>query len=69
MFQPGDKLRFGFKAANEVGLVGELGENDLDRDLAPDGGLVGAVHDAEPPTADSLAQFVAFEQCTAVHRR
>ena len=54
MFQPGDDLRFGFKAANEIGLIGKLGQNDLDRYLSPDPRLVGPIDLTEATCPDEF---------------
>ncbi len=61
MLQAGDQLRFGFEAADEVGVVGVPGQDDLDGDFAPDRGLEGAVDGAEAAYADALAQLVVFD--------
>ncbi len=54
-----DQLRLGLEPADERRLVDELGPDDLDRHLAPDRGLVGAVHDTEVAPPDLLAKLVS----------
>ena len=62
VFQPGNELGFCLKAADEIGLVGELGQDDFDGDFAVESRLGGAVNDAEAASADLLTQFVAANQ-------
>ena len=52
VFQAGDGLRFRFEAADEIGVVGVAGADDLDHHLTADHRLVGAVHHAESTGAD-----------------
>jgi hypothetical protein len=47
-----DELRFGLEAADKIGLVGVLGQDDLDRHFAVDDRLVGAVDRSECALAD-----------------
>ncbi len=56
-----DELCLGLEATDEGGLVDELGADDLDRHLAADRGLIGAVDDAEVAGADLLAKLVAAD--------
>ena len=53
--------RLALKVADNVGVVGIVRVDDLDRYLAPHGGLVGAVDLAKAAGADALAQFVAAD--------
>ena len=64
----GDQLRLGLEASDEVGVVGVLRSDDLDRDLTTDGGLIGAVCDPARPVADPLAQFVPTYRETRLGR-
>ena len=48
------QLRFAFKAADEVGLVGVLEQDDLDRHLAIDSLPVGAVDDTVGAFVDQI---------------
>ncbi len=59
MFQLGNQSGFALKAADEVGLVGELGQDHFDGHVAVEGGLVGAVHHAETTGSNLLAQLIA----------
>ena len=59
MLELGDQLRLGLEPAHERGLVDQLWTDDLDRDLAPDRGLVRAIDDTEVAAADLLAELVA----------
>ena len=59
MFQPGDELGFGFEAADEVGLVGVLGADDLERHLTLDQRLGGAIHNPHAALTDAFAQGIA----------
>ena len=36
MFQPGDKLRFAFKAPDKVGVISKAGQDDFDGHFATD---------------------------------
>ena len=65
MLQAGDELGFGFKAADEVGLVGILGQDDLDGHFALDQGLSGAIDHAHAAFAQALAQGVAADGASA----
>ena len=57
MLDPGDELRLGFEAADELRVVGQRRADDLDRDLAPDVRLDRPVDDAEGAFADPLEQL------------
>jgi len=65
MFQPRHQLRLGLKAANEVGVIGILRQNDLDGDFTLDQRLRGAIHCAESSCADFIVQQVAAYRTTA----
>ena len=54
-----DESRLRLEPAHERGPVDELGADHLDRDLAPDRRLVGAIHDADVAAPDLLAELVA----------
>src|SRR5262249_14600961 len=59
MLELGHHLRLCLESTDERRLVDELGPNGLDRHLAPDGGLVRAVHDTEVSSPDLLAKLVS----------
>ena len=61
VLQLGDQLRFAFEAADEVRLVGILGQDDFDRHLTVDQRLVGAVDRAVGAFAELLQQIIAFD--------
>ena len=58
MLERRDHLRFGLETTDEGRVVGEVGTDDLDRHLATDSGLVGAVRRTRRTVADLLAQLV-----------
>ncbi len=57
MFQPGHQLGLGLKAADEVGVVGILGENDLYRHLSLNHSLNSPVDSPKAPYRNPLAQL------------
>ncbi len=59
VFQPGDELRLGLEPADEVGVVGELGPDDLDGDLPAHRRLHRPMDRSERAFPDALAQLVA----------
>ncbi len=64
MLEAGDQLCLGLEAADEVGVVGELGTDHLDRHFASNGRLGGAMDRAEGAFADLLAQLIAADRRT-----
>ena len=62
MLEASDDLGHALELADEVGMVRELGMDGLDRDLAPDLRLRGAIDDAERALADRLEQPVSMER-------
>ena len=58
VLEPRDQPSLGLEAADELGLVDELGTDHLDRHLPAHRRLVGAVDDAEVALADLLPQLV-----------
>ena len=52
------------KRCTKVGIVGQLGSNHLDCDLAPDTGLRGPEHGAERALPEHVAQHVAVGSAT-----
>src|SRR5687767_1157637 len=44
MFEAGNQLRFNFKTANKIRFVGILGQNDFNRNLAPDNFLISTIN-------------------------
>ena len=63
MLERRDDLCFGLETPDEGRVVGEIGTDDLDRHLATDSGLIGAVRRTRRTGADLLAQLVT------THRR
>src|SRR5690349_12727500 len=59
VFQPRHKLRFRLEAANKIRTIGELWQNDLDRDIALDQRLVGTVNRAEASYTEEFVQLIA----------
>ena len=59
MLQPSHKLGLGLEAANEVGVVGVLGQNDFDGDLALDERLNGPIDRVITTCANTLTESVA----------
>ena len=62
VLEPGDELGLGLEPADERRVVGELGPDHLDRHLAPDDRLVGAVDRPEGAAPELLAQLVAADR-------
>ena len=58
MLERRDDLCFGLETADEGRIVGEVGTDDLDRHLATDSGLVGAVGRPRRTGTDLLPQLV-----------
>ena len=58
VLQAGDYLRFCFKAANKLRVVGVLAPDNLDRYLAPDARLDGTMDGAVGALANLLLQFI-----------
>jgi hypothetical protein len=65
VFEPRDDLRFGLKAADELGMIGILRQDNLDRDRAADAGLLCAIDCAKAAYADPLAELVALNNASA----
>src|SRR5262249_34860249 len=66
------QLRLRLEPAHERRLVDEFGPDDLDRHLASDRVLVGAIDDAEFATANLLAELVpphGAPECAGRNRR
>ena len=59
MFEPGDSLRVELEVAHERRVVGELGANHFERDLAAHCRLDGAVDDAARSLADPFDKAIA----------
>ena len=64
MLQVGDPLCLGFEATHELRLVGQLGMDDPDGHLPPDGGLHPPVHIAEGALRDLAPEHVAADPAT-----
>ena len=69
MLQRRDHLRLGLEAADEGRVVGEVGTDDLDRHLATDSGLIGAVGRARGTVADLLPQLVSTHRRPGLRHR
>ena len=54
VLESGHESCFGFKTADEVGLVRKAGQDDLDSNLAAYGRLVGAIDGPKAPGAYSV---------------
>jgi hypothetical protein len=54
MFQPGDELGLGIEAADELGIIGEPGMDNLDRDFPAYLRLERAVYGTEGPLSQQL---------------
>ena len=65
MLQAGYELCLGLEAADEVGFVGVFWQDDLDRHLAIQRGLMRPINRAKATNRDLFAQFVAFDDLTA----
>ncbi len=61
VFQLGDQLGFRLKAADEIGLVGELGLNDLYCDFPFDEMLPGKVNSAIGSFTDGLQEIISLD--------
>jgi len=66
MFQAGNELGFHLEPANEVRVIGSFRQNDFDRDLALNGGLIGPVDDAKTTGADAFAEFVTSDNAMEI---
>ena len=62
MLEIGDQLRFRLETADEVGLVGVLGQNDLDRHIPVNELLPGAVNSSVSALTEVFQQLVAFDR-------
>ena len=60
VFELGDQLGFGLEAADELGLVGVLGQDDLEGYFPVDERLPGAVDDAVGTLTDGFLDLVSF---------
>ncbi len=60
VFQLGDQLGFGFETADEIRLVGEFGQDHLDRHLAVDNWLVSAINSAIGSFTDGLQEIISL---------
>src|SRR5262249_3664803 len=65
MLQPRDKLGLCLKAADEVGVIGKLRQNDLDGDLTPYPDLLGTVYRPKTTHSDRLKQLIALDDLMA----
>ena len=65
VLQTGDQLRLRLKAADEVGVVGVLGKDDLHGHLALDEGLHGTIDSAKATFAETNAELIATDGPTA----
>jgi hypothetical protein len=61
VFQLGNNLCFGLKAADEIRLVGELGQDDLDRYIPVDEMLKGTIDSTISAFTDGFEQIVTLD--------
>jgi len=54
----GDGAGLLLEAAQAIGIVAQLGREDLDGDVAAEAGVAGAVHLAHPPGPDQVEDLV-----------
>ncbi len=66
--QPCGRAGFAAEPLLEIGVLGEVGEQHLQRDDAVDGGVVRAPHLAHAASAQQLDQPVAAERRALLHR-
>ena len=64
MLQSCDEFGLCLESAYEVGIVGKLRPDDLYRDLATDGRLIGAKGDAEAAFTNLLSQLISPDRET-----
>ena len=62
MVERGRDLRLAEEALAEALVLGELGRDDLERDLAPETLLLGTVDGAHPPSADERFDLIAGDR-------
>ena len=62
MFQPGDELRLDFETAHKIRLIGELRQDDLDRDFPAKRGLKAAVDRARRACPYPFTELVALDR-------
>ena len=61
MLEAGHGSRLRLEAAHKRRVVGVLGSDHLDRHLAPNGGLEGAIHHRDPPGGKTFPHLVATD--------
>ena len=61
MVDGGRHLRLAQEPGAGLGIVAELGRDDLERHLAPQAGLLGEVHDTHPAAADDGLDAIRTE--------
>ena len=61
VFEARNELRFDLEETDESQVVRVLRSDDLDRDFATDGRLIGTVDNTKRTRADLLAQFITRE--------
>jgi hypothetical protein len=62
VLDPRHHLRLGLEPTDELRPIGQLRADDLDGDVAIEGGLCGAVHDGERTLTDALAEDVGTDR-------
>ena len=60
------QLGLAFETLQPLGVVGQLGRQDLDRHLALEGRVEGLPDHAHPPLADLLDEAVVFQHLTCL---
>ena len=61
MIQRGDGARFEFEALAAHGIVGHVGRQDLQRDVASEARIAGAIHFTHAARAEGRDDFVGAE--------
>ena len=64
MVQARDRPRLTFEPGAELGRLGEVRQEDLDRDRAVEAGVAGAVHLAHPAGTERRLDFVGTKAST-----
>jgi hypothetical protein len=59
VLKSGDELSLDLEVADEVGIVGELGANDLDSNFSANTRLVRAMDNPERARSDLFPKFIA----------
>ena len=68
MLEHADGAGFAQKTLAHLGVVGEAGGHDLERDQTPENGVAGLVHHAHTAAADQFDDLVLADSCRQWHR-